>query len=138
MRKIVVATAVAVLVAATAAGCSDAASAGSCAAKTIDLGDPALHPGAAVSLSVDWMTETCQDTGGVNRPARHIAVTITSMGSGEKWTLGTIDEAVGQRFTALGRFTIPEDMPAGKAVLAVASPVGDGESATRPVVVIPR
>lgn len=138
MRKIVVATVVAVLVAATAAGCSGAASAGSCVAKTIDLGDPALHPGAAVSLSVDWMTETCEDTGGVNRPARHIAVTITSTGSGEKWALGTIDEAVGQRFTALGRFTIPEDVPAGKAVLEVTSPVGDGESATRPVVVTPR
>lgn len=138
MRKIPVATVIAVLVATTVSGCSGAAGAGSCAEKTITLGAAALHPGTAVSLRVDWVTETCDDTGGVNRPARDIAVTITSTGSGEKWTLGTIHEAVGSRFTAVGRFWIPDGVPTGKAVLEVASSVGDGETATRPVVVTPR
>lgn len=109
--------------------------AGSCAAKELELGDSALHPGGSVQLSVDWMTATCEDTGGVNRTAEDIAVSVTPTATGHTSLLATVDRATGDRFTVSGRFDLPQDLPLGPATLAVTSSIGDGAEATRTVTI---
>lgn len=116
--------------------------AGSCAAKELELGDSALHPGGSVQLSVDWMTATCEDTGGVNRTAEDIAVSVTPTATGHTSLLATVDRATGDRYTVSGdrytvsgRFDLPQDLPLGPATLAVTSSMGDGAEATRTVTI---
>ncbi|MCY1696125.1 hypothetical protein [Curtobacterium sp. SL109] len=108
---------------------------GSCAVKEIELGESALHPGGAVELSVDWMTATCEDTGGVNRTAEDVAVSVTPASTGHEYVLATVDRAVGERYTVRGRFTLPADLPLGDATLAVTSQMGDGAEASRTVTI---
>lgn len=107
--------------------------AGSCAVKKIVLGSSDLRPGGEIQLSVDWMTARCEDTGGTNRPAEDIDVMITPMESSESRHLGTIQSAVGPRFTAAGTFPLPDDIPAGDGVLAVTSTTGEGAAAELPI-----
>lgn len=107
--------------------------AGSCAVKTIVLGSSDLRPGGEIQLSVDWMTARCEDTGGTNRPAEDIDVTITPTGSTESRHLGTIKSAAGPRFTAAGTFPLPDDIPAGDGVLAVTSTIGERAVAELPI-----
>lgn len=133
-RTIFVMGATIAVVATAGCGVVTSSGAGSCAAKKIVLGDTSPHPGARLSVRVDWMTETCEDTGGVNRSARDMRVTITPS-SGSDYALGTIASTSGPRFTAEGDYVLPDDFPLGTATLTVASPVGDEATATREVVV---
>lgn len=116
-------------------GMTQSGAAGSCAVKELELGDSALHPGGSVQLSVDWMTATCEDTGGVNRTAEDIAVSVTPTATGHTSLLATVDRATGDRFTVSGRFDLPDDLPLGAATLAVTSSMGDGAEATRTVTI---
>jgi hypothetical protein len=124
----------AALVALAATGCTMGnGNAASCATKRITLGDSDLRPGGEVVFSVDWMTATCEDTGGWNRAAEDVAVTITPSSTGDTLLLGTVAVASGPRFIVKGRFDLPEDLPAGRATLSVRSETGDEASATLPV-----
>ncbi|OII39572.1 hypothetical protein BIU98_10915 [Curtobacterium sp. MMLR14_010] len=121
----------------TLSGCGvvGSSAAGSCAPKEIELGDSSLHPGGAVELSVDWMTATCEDTGGVNRAAEDVAVSVTPASTGHEYVLATVDRAVGERHTVRGRFTLPADLPLGDATLAVTLHMGDRAEASRTVTI---
>ncbi|MBF4599339.1 hypothetical protein ITJ55_00785 [Frigoribacterium sp. VKM Ac-1396] len=112
---------------------SGGTAAGSCAVKEIVLGSSDLRPGGEIQLSVDWMTARCEDTGGTNRPAEDIDVTITPIESSESRHLGTIKSAAGPRFTAAGTFPLPDDIPAGDGVLAVTSTTAEGAVAELPI-----
>ena len=106
---------------------------GSCAVKEIVLGNSDLRPGGEIQLSVDWMTARCEDTGGTNRPAEDIDVTITPMESSESRHLGTIQSAAGSHFTAAGTFPLPDDIPAGDGILTVTSTTEEGAVAELPI-----
>lgn len=138
-RRSVTGAAFAVVLASGAlAGCSaGVSSAGSCVGPTIRLGSAtALHPGGQVDVSSDWMTLTCEDTGGTNRAAHDIAVTITPRSTGEEVALGTIPSSSGARYTARGIFALPADLPTGTATLTLESPSGDRSTASRAVTVV--
>jgi hypothetical protein len=123
----------ATLVLLAAAGCGPVggtSGSGSCAMKVIELADPHLTPGGQVRLSVDWMTERCEDTGGRDRPASEAQVTITPESTGRTVALGVLDAASGPLLTASGSVTLPEDLPTGDATLVVASPTGERTTAT--------
>jgi hypothetical protein len=105
----------------------------SCAVKEIVLGSSDLRPGGEINLSVDWMTSRCEDAGGTNEPAEDIEITITPTGSSGSRQLGTLESALGPRFTAAGTFPLPTDIPAGDAVLTVTSPTGEGAAAELPI-----
>lgn len=136
-RRATVATAAVVLTAALT-GCAGIGIAGgssaSCAVTSIDLGESSLQPGGTVQLHVDWMWQTCEDTGGIPRPAEDVTVSITSSVDGREVVLGHPDP-VGETFTVRGSFDLPEDLPVGDAVLAVASDGGDRTSAELPVTI---
>lgn len=139
IRSAALALAVSSFVAVTATGCvGSTSSSGSCAVKTIELDDAHLVPGGQVALSVDWMTATCEDTGGANSPASNIAVTITPATTEHEYRLGTIATVSAPDYTASGTFDLPADLPSGDATLTVSSPVGDYASATRDVVISAR
>ncbi|MBD8585952.1 hypothetical protein IFT90_15460 [Frigoribacterium sp. CFBP 8766] len=106
---------------------------GSCAVKEIVLSSSDLRPGGDITLSVDWMTARCEDTGGTNQPAEDIEITLTPTARSESRRLGTIESATGPRFTAAGTFPLPADIPAGDAVLAVTSFAGEGAVAELPL-----
>lgn len=128
----------ALLVLLSATGCSPVGGgggSGSCAAQEIVLADPHLTPGGQVSLSVEWMTERCEDTGGSNRAAEDVEVTITPESTGQERVLGVLDPASGPRFTVSGSVTLPDDIPPGDATLVVASRTGERLSASRDVTV---
>ncbi|MBM7802388.1 hypothetical protein JOE58_001639 [Curtobacterium luteum] len=119
----------------SSAGCSAvSSSAGSCAAKEIRLGDSDLRPGGQVTLSVDWMWQTCEDTGGTPRASDDVAVTITPASTGRAVVLGR-PTPEGSRFRVAGRFELPDDLPSGDAVLGVHSTVGDRAGADVPVTI---
>jgi len=126
----------AMLVVLAAAGCGPVggtSGSGSCAMQVIQLDDPHLTPGGQIRLSVDWMTERCEDTGGTNRPASEAQVTLTPVSTGQPLVLGVLDPASGPLFTASGSVTLPDDVPLGDATLVVTSPTGDMSTATRDV-----
>ncbi|WIB75931.1 hypothetical protein DEJ28_09505 [Curtobacterium sp. MCPF17_002] len=117
-------------------GCVSGSASGSCAGPELELGDSSLQPGGVVRLSVDWMWQTCEDTGGTPRAADDVDVTITPSVTGEAVVLGH-PEPTGERFTVSGSFALPDDLPSGDAVLAVTSHGGDQTRAALPVSVEP-
>lgn len=128
-----IAAAVAILV--TSSGCAASTAAGSCAAKKVVLGESSLQPGGEVRFSVDWMTAVCEDTGGTNRAATGMTVSIEPASTDEVRTLGTIATATGPHFTARGTFALPADLPVGEATLRIESSVGDLAEAVLPVTI---
>ncbi|MFJ4296363.1 hypothetical protein [Curtobacterium sp. NPDC089689] len=117
-------------------GCSASSAAGSCAAKEVRLGDSDLRPGGEVALSVDWMWRTCEDTGGVPQASDDVVVTITPSSTGTAVVLGR-PRPEGPRFRVAGQFDLPDDLPAGDAVLGVHSNDGDRAGADVPVMISP-
>ena len=115
-------------------GCASGSSAGSCAVKTIDLGDSALHPGGSVRLHVDRMWQTCEDTGGTPRAAEDVTVSVTPAAGGREVVIGHPVPA-GESFVVSGSFDLPADLPVGDAVLAVRAHGGDETSAELPIVI---
>ena len=79
------------------------------------------------------MTDRCEDTGGRDRAAEDVQVSITLQPSGEERVLGVLDPASGARFTVSGSVTLPDDIPPGPATLVVSSRTGDRSTATRDV-----
>jgi len=120
---------------ACAGGATGGASA-SCAAPTIELGDSTLEPGGEVQLSVEWMTQSCEDTGGTNRAAEDVTVSLVGIAGGESVVLGR-PEPTGPRYTVSGTFDLPDDLAVGPATLRVASTGGDETSAEAPVTITP-
>jgi hypothetical protein len=125
---------VAVVLATGLGGCASGSSSGSCAVKTIDLGDSALHPGGSVRLHVDRMWQTCEDTGGTPRAAEDVTVSVTPAAGGREVVIGHPVPA-GESFVVSGSFDLPADLPVGDAVLAVRSHSGDETSADLPIVI---
>jgi hypothetical protein len=109
-----------------AGGCTGvtSSSAGSCAAKVIELDESSLHPDGVVRFSADFIWETCEDTGDTNRPASDVTVTITPSASGEAALLGR-PIPKGERSTVEEAFDLPADLPLGPAVLALRTHSGD-------------
>ncbi|MEK6312700.1 MAG: hypothetical protein V4755_18545 [Curtobacterium sp.] len=117
-------------------GCSASSAAGSCAGKVVQLGESDLRPGGEVALSVDWMWQTCEDTGGVPRASDDVVVTITPSATGTAVVLGR-PTPEGPRFRVAGLFALPADLPPGDAVLGVHSNDGDRAGADVPVTIAP-
>lgn len=109
-------------------------SSGSCAVKTIDLGDSALHPGGSVRLHVDGMWQTCEDTGGTPRAAEDVTVSVTPAAGGREVVIGHPAPA-GESFVVSSSFDLPADLPVGDTVLAVRAHGGDETSAELPIVI---
>ncbi|WP_219812395.1 hypothetical protein, partial [Rathayibacter sp. AY1C7] len=107
-------------------GCAGvtSSSAGSCAAKAVELQESTLQPDGVVRLSADFIWETCEDTGGTSRAASDVTVTITPSASGEEILLGR-PIPKGERSTVNESFDLPADLPTGPAVLALRSHSGD-------------
>jgi hypothetical protein len=99
---------------------------GSCAVEEIVVGSSDLRSGGKIKLIVDWMTKTCEDTGGTNQPAEDMDVAVTPTASPKSRHLGMIRNATGPRLPAAGTSPLPASILAGDAVLTVTSFAGEG------------